>query len=127
MGGVTGRTATPILYAHAFLEAGATLEIPIPAGYSGMVYGMGGVTLVGDSKAAGEQRHVQDNEMAVLSESGDTLILSAGPQAPAEALVLAGAPLRESMVRYGPFVMNSEEEIEAALRDFRSGRFGQLH
>ena len=60
----------------------------------------------------------------VLSQQGETLHLSA--TADARVLLLAGEPLGEPIVGYGPFVMNSKTQIAEAVRDFNSGRFGQI-
>ncbi|MBE1188429.1 quercetin 2,3-dioxygenase, partial [Escherichia coli] len=61
---------------------------------------------------------IATNRLARLSEEGE---LSLRSEAGARVLVLAGKPLREPIVQYGPFVMNSREEIEQALRDYRDG------
>ena len=60
-------------------------------------------------------------DLAVLSE-GDSLTLGTGANA-ARLLVVAGRPLNESVARYGPFVMNTPEQIHEAIADFRAGRF----
>lgn len=70
---------------------------------------------------AGEQRSaIATGQLARLG-SGNQLALEAGSEG-SRLLVIAGKPLREPIVQYGPFVMNSREEIEQAMRDFRSGR-----
>ena len=61
---------------------------------------------------------IATNRLARLSEEGE---LSLRSEAGARVLVLAGKPLHEPIVQYGPFVMNSREEIEQALRDYRDG------
>ena len=60
-------------------------------------------------------------ELAVLSE-GDSLVVG-GNEAPARVLLVAGRPLAEPVARYGPFVMNTTEQIHEAIADFRAGRF----
>jgi hypothetical protein len=63
-------------------------------------------------------------QLAVLGP-GDTVRLRAGTE-PGRLLLLAGVPLREPVARYGPFVMNTEQEIVTAVRDFQSGRMGEI-
>ncbi|PLK95386.1 quercetin 2,3-dioxygenase, partial [Klebsiella pneumoniae] len=66
----------------------------------------------------------QDGQLAVLSQAGDAVHLEA--TAPAKVLLMAGEPLQEPIVGYGPFVMNNKTQIAEAVRDFNSGRFGQI-
>ncbi len=73
----------------------------------------------------GESNLLKQRQMGVYS-SGDKLRLEAGPSG-AKMLVLSGRPLDEPIVQYGPFVMNSSEEIEQALRDFQSNQFVSDH
>ena len=69
---------------------------------------------------------MQDGQAALLGDDGETVLLRvpAGTGVPLEALVLGGVPLREPVARYGPFVMNTEGEIQQAIEDYRSGRLG---
>ena len=65
--------------------------------------------------------------VAFASDGEDVLLaVSAQASAPLNVLLIAGVPLKEPVVRYGPFVMNTEEEIYQAIRDFNSGRFGEI-
>ena len=112
-------TITPITYLDVRLDDGAQVDLDIPAAQSAFVYVFGGAL------SAGEQaRAVADGDMALLT-AGDTLTLRA-TAAGTRALVLAGEPLREPVARYGPFVMNTREEIHQAFADYQSGRFGQI-
>ena len=79
---------------------------------------MEGTITVNGTAQAGEA------QLVVLSQQGDTLHLDASLDA--KVLLMAGEPLNEPIVGYGPFVMNSKTEIAEAIRDFNSGRFGQI-
>ena len=68
------------------------------------------------------QPEIRDGQLAVLGE-GDAIRLRGGK---GRLLLLAGEPLRERVAHYGPFVMNSDEEILQAVRDFQSGRMGEI-
>jgi quercetin 2,3-dioxygenase len=116
--GVTGPAQTPaeIAYAHLELEAGATFEQAIPAGWTAAV-----VPLHGSVRIKGTE--VPTDTVARLGE-GENLVLEA--TAPASLMLLAGEPIRETIAHYGPFVMNTPEEIEQAIRDYQAGRMGHL-
>ncbi len=115
-GPVHGIDAEP-RYFDVELPAGSSLSLPLPDTHTAFVYCYdGGVTIGGDRPTPLERRR-----LAVLG-AGDTLTLAA-PGAAARALVVAGRPFAEPVARYGPFVMNTREEIMAAIDDLRSGRF----
>jgi quercetin 2,3-dioxygenase len=115
-------TQTPILYQDWTLSPGATVEQPIPLDHEAFVYVFGGEALVGD-----DQRRVRDGEAALLGP-GDRVRLAASAEAagPARLLLLGGVPLREPVARYGPFVMNTPEEIQRAFTDYQAGRMGRI-
>jgi redox-sensitive bicupin YhaK (pirin superfamily) len=112
-------THTPIVYQDWQLDAGADVSVTVPADHNALVYVFGGAALVGEKGT-----EVKDGQMAFLG-AGDAVRLRAGDGG-ARLLLLAGVPLRERVVRYGPFVMNREEEILQAVQDFRSGRMGEI-
>ena len=95
--------------------AGGATTLPVPAAESALVY-------VIDGALAGEQP-VQVGQTAIFG-AGDALALHAGP-AGARLLVLAGRPLGEPIAHYGPFVMNTEDEIRQAIADYRAGTLAQ--
>jgi quercetin 2,3-dioxygenase len=70
---------------------------------------------------------VADGQLAVLA-AGDSVRLRAaeGANQPARLLLLAGVPLNEPVARYGPFVMNTPQEIQQAFRDYQSGKMGEI-
>lgn len=105
--------ATQPLYFDVALGPDAALELETPAGHAVLVYVFEGGAHLGEATLARGQ-------LAVLG-AGTALGLAAGP-AGLRALVLAGRPLREPVVHYGPFVMNTVAEIHEAIRDFQSGR-----
>jgi redox-sensitive bicupin YhaK (pirin superfamily) len=115
-------TRTPILYLHFTLAPGARARQPLPPDWNAFAYVFSGRGLVGR-----EERPVIDGQGAILATDGELISLAApaGAHAPLELLLVAGLPLREPVVRYGPFVMNSEEEILQAVEDFRAGRLGR--
>ncbi len=117
-GGFTGPAITParIAYAHLELEAGARFEQGVPAGWTAAVVPLRGTVTVGGTA-------VPADTVALLGE-GDAVALSAAE--PASLMVLAGEPIREPIAHYGPFVMNTPEEIQRAFEDYQAGRMGSL-
>jgi redox-sensitive bicupin YhaK (pirin superfamily) len=112
-------TQTPIVYQDWTLDPGADVSVALGPDQQAMVYVFEGAVRVGD-----EGREVRDGQLAVLG-AGDSVRLRAA-QGSGRLLLLAGVPLREPVARYGPFVMNSEQEIIAAVRDFQSGKMGEI-
>ena len=120
-----GSTHTPISLVHVTLSPGARLELPWPAEYNALAY-----TLSGAGAAGPEERPVRDGQLAVLG-AGDTVTLRANPtqesrHAGLDVLLLGGRPIGEPVAAYGPFVMNTEDEIRQAFDDFRAGRMGSI-
>ncbi len=111
-GPVHGLSTDP-LFCDITLEADTGCEIPVPETHNGFLY-----VFEGGLEVAG--REVPTHSAAILAE-GDRLIARAGTEG-ARFLLLAGKPIHEPVVQYGPFVMNTKEEIEQALSDYRAGR-----
>jgi hypothetical protein len=113
-------THTPIVYQHWTLDPGGRSTQPLPADYNGLVYVFGGRLTVGGTEVA-------DGQVAFLG-AGDRVELAVPDDADgaADLLLLAGVPLGEPVVRWGPFVMNSSQQIQAALDDFHAGRMGAI-
>lgn len=115
-GPITGKSTEP-LYVDLQLVAGERCELPVPAHLNALLY-----VYEGELELQGREQ-VASLTAGHLGRLGDgnTISIQAGPEG-SRVLLIAGKPLREPIVQYGPFVMNSREEIEQALRDFRSGQ-----
>ncbi|PLZ03013.1 pirin family protein [Burkholderia sp. WAC0059] len=116
----TIETRTPILYQHFTLAPGARIEHPVPHGYRIFAYGLSGTGRYGP-----EGESVAAQQMVVFAADGDTVTLAAGDE-PLDVLLIGGVPLNEPVVRYGPFVMNTEQEIRQAVLDYQTGRMGAI-
>lgn len=113
-------THTPILYQHFTLQPGAKVVHPVPRDYRVFAYSLSGKGFYGE-----DGREVDARQMIVFSDDGDTVTFAAGTE-PLDVLLLGGVPLKEPVVRYGPFVMNTEAEIRQAVLDYQSGKMGQI-
>ncbi len=115
-------TRVPIQMLHFTMQPGGSVIQSVPAEQNGLVYVFKGVARIGS-----ERREVREGQAALL-ESGDAveLAVDADAREPAELLLLSGKPLNEPVARYGPFVMNTREQIEEAFRDYQNGRFGVI-
>ena len=111
-GPINGLSTEP-LYADVALDAGASITLPVKAGLNAFLYVFEGAVL-----AAGTQ--VPIGGVAIL-DNGDELSLSGGPNG-GRVLLVAGRAIGEPVAQYGPFVMNTREELETAVNDYRAGR-----
>ena len=114
-GPIQGQSTDP-LYLDVELPAGARFVQPIPAGHSAFLYTFEGSVTVGPAGAA---LMLETHRVGVFSD-GDEVEVKGGA-AGGRFILLAGRPLREPVVQYGPFVMNTREEIEQAIRDYQNG------
>jgi redox-sensitive bicupin YhaK (pirin superfamily) len=112
-------THIPIVYQDWSLDEGADVTVTLPRDHQALVYVFQGAVRVGEAG-----RDIDDGQLARLGE-GDAVRLR-GVSGGGRLLLLAGVPLNEPVARYGPFVMNSEDELRAAFADFRSGRMGEI-
>jgi redox-sensitive bicupin YhaK (pirin superfamily) len=110
--------ATDPLYLDIALEAGRSWRYLLPEGHNAFAYVFEGAVTVGEGD---DVRPLETQEMAVLG-GGNELHLRAGSQ-PARLILVAGRPLREPVMRHGPFVMNTRQELMQAFVDFQEGRF----
>jgi len=116
------KTRTPIMYLHYSLQKGGQVVQSIPENHNAYVYVFSGKIQWGT-----DQRKIQQGQMAVLGP-GREIRFKAGMEnsKPTEILVLSGVPLGEPVARYGPFVMNTREEIDQAIADYQNGRMGSI-
>ncbi len=116
-------TRTPIAFLHVKLRPGGKLLQPLPRSYSAFAYVFGGQVRCAPGRTA-----ALDGHCVVFRQDGDAVELSVADDAPSggELLLIAGEPLNEPLARYGPFVMNSREEIVQAFEDYRAGRLGRI-
>jgi quercetin 2,3-dioxygenase len=120
-----GITYTPISLVHATVSPGARLVLPWPAAFNALVYVLGGRGTVGP-----DDRPVHAGQLAVHG-AGDAIVVSADRDQESrspdlDVLVLGGRPIGEPVAAYGPFVMNTKDELAQAFEDFHAGRLGTI-
>jgi quercetin 2,3-dioxygenase len=111
-------TRTPITYLHAVLAANGSVSLPVPDGHNSFVF-----AIHGEGEVAGER--VETSQLALLEQKGGQVEVKATGKG-LSAILVTGKPLGEPVARYGPFVMNTQEEIIEAMRDFQAGRMGEI-
>ncbi len=120
LGGVAGAVtdvATEPVYYDLHLDAQASIAVPLPPAHNAFVYVYQGRVRVGPAEAA---EAVDRGELALLGQ-GDSVELAADGE-PGRLILVAGRPLGEPIARYGPFVMNTDDELRQAFMDYQSGR-----
>ena len=117
-----GVTHTPMTMAHVTVSPGARVVLPWPRRYNALAY-----VLAGQGTVGSRGRPFGAGQLAVYGP-GDVLELAATPARPGgfEVLVLGGRPIGEPVAAYGPFVMNSRDELVQAFEDYRSGKLGSI-
>ncbi|MBD2099780.1 pirin family protein [Leptolyngbya sp. FACHB-261] len=117
-------TQTPILYLHFTLQPGATVVQPVPETYNTFAY-----VLDGEGVFGGSEEQAGDGQMVLFAQDGEAVKITnpATATTPLDVLLIGGVPLNEPVVRYGPFVMNTEAEILQAIEDYRNGRMGRIN
>ena len=114
-GAMTREISEPF-YLDIELPAGASFATAIPTSHNAFLYVYRGKLRVGD-------RTVSEGRMAILGNAPDADGVALAADEPARVILVAGKPLHEPIVQYGPFVMNRQEEIYQAISDFREGHF----
>jgi redox-sensitive bicupin YhaK (pirin superfamily) len=115
--GAMQRPHTEPLYLDVQLEGGQQLELPIPARHNAFLYVFEGALRIGE-----DGRSAPAGRMAILSNSADAAGVSLQAQGNSRFLLIAGKPLNEPIAQWGPFVMNTREQVEQAIQDFRDGK-----
>ncbi len=116
--GPVGGIATDPTYLDIALAQSATFSHRLPKDYNAFAYVFEGAARMGNAGIG--VKEVETSQLAVLSQ-GEVFTVTADEQ-PARLILVAGKPLREPVVKYGPFVMNTAEEIHQAIADFQAGR-----
>jgi redox-sensitive bicupin YhaK (pirin superfamily) len=120
-----GVTYSPISVVHATIQPGAEVDVPWRPDFNALVY-----VLSGDGHVGAERRPIHTGQLAVLG-AGDAIRIGAqrtqgSHTAALEVYVMGGLPIGEPVAWYGPFVMNTHEELARAFDDYRAGRLGQI-
>jgi redox-sensitive bicupin YhaK (pirin superfamily) len=120
-----GSTHTPITLVHATVAPGAQVRIPWRADFNALGYVLAGAGTVGS-----EHRPIRTGQLAVFG-FGESITFAAdakmdGPSPSLDILLLGGEPIREPVAAYGPFVMNTREELAQAFEDYQKGRLGSI-
>ena len=115
-------TRFPVSYIHFNLQPGGAISQPVASGENAFVYVVSGQGRFGTTKLAGA------DDLVVFAEDGDHVAIEnpAGNRAELSVLFLAGKPLREPVAWYGPFVMNTRNELVQAYEDYNAGRMGRI-
>jgi redox-sensitive bicupin YhaK (pirin superfamily) len=120
-----GVTHTPMAMTHITVNPGERVVLPWSRDHNALVY-----TLSGRGTVGAESRPISSGQLAVFA-AGDVLTISADATQESrstalDVLVLGGRPIREEIAWYGPFVMNTQDELRQAFEDFRAGRMGAI-
>jgi redox-sensitive bicupin YhaK (pirin superfamily) len=120
-----GSTHTPIALVHATLSPGASLTLPWRPDFNALVY-----ALAGQGSVGADRRPFGSGQLAVFG-TGDTITVAASASQESrspnlDVLILGGQPIREPVVAYGPFVMNTKAEVMTAFEDYQAGRLGTI-
>lgn len=110
---------TPILALRIEANEGGDLQIPIPDNYNALVY-----VLDGELSINGGEQVLGGRDLAEFAHDGQGITIHSNK--PTRAILLSGEPINEQVVSYGPFVMNSQQEIMQAMQDYQEGKMGTL-
>jgi len=116
-------TRTPIMYLHYSIKPGGVVTQRVPSDFNTFAYVVDGRGLFGAEREAGE-----DGQMVLFAHDGDEVRIENPSDATStlEVLLIGGVPLNEPVARYGPFVMNTKQEIFQAIEDYQNGKMGEI-
>jgi quercetin 2,3-dioxygenase len=116
-------TITPIMYMHFKLESGSSIVQPIPKEYNVFAYIIKGKGIV---ERKNNNKIIERGNLVIFDKYGKEVYIKAveDSKIPLELLLIGGIPIREPIARYGPFVMNTQQEIYQAIEDYRNGQLG---
>jgi quercetin 2,3-dioxygenase len=124
-------TQTPIFYLHFTLQPGAKLIQPIPKKYNTFAYVINGEVVFGTSE---NQKIAKTGQMVVFDKDGEEVAITINAatntnnnESSVDMLLIGGIPLNKPVARFGPFVMNTKEEVLQAVEDYRNGKMGEIN
>lgn len=128
------QTRTPIFYLHFTLQPGAKVVQPVPKEYNAFAYVINGKAIFGTTE---KQKIAKTGQMIIFDNDGEEIVVSAPAahdtasttttnKSALDMLLIGGVPLNEPVARYGPFVMNTKEEVYQAIEDYRNGMMGTI-
>ncbi len=125
-----GKSQTPMAVAHITIAPGASVSIPWDPMFNALAYTLAGSGTVGEEGQGGKTAPISTGSLAVFG-AGDRIVITADQVQDSrhnalEIFLLGGRPIRETVVAYGPFVMNDKAGVIQAMEDFQYGRFGQI-
>ena len=118
-------TRIPIIYVHFTLQSGARTVLSVPKEYNTFAYVVGGQGQFGPNN---NQKVVHRGQMVIFENNGDQIEVKASKntKSPFNMLLIGGTPINEPIARYGPFVMNTKEEVYQAIQDYKDGLMGSI-
>jgi redox-sensitive bicupin YhaK (pirin superfamily) len=116
-------TRTPIMYLHFTIQPNAKIVQTVPQNYNAFAYVINGEGLFGD-----RQTSAHKEQIVLFEQDGNKITIKASNESssPLDVLLIAGVPLGEPVARYGPFVMNTQDEIAQAVQDYNTGKMGRI-
>jgi len=117
-------TRTPVEYIHYYLQPGAAVQHRIPKGFNSFLYTLTGKIAVGDGEAADKKPIDAHHTVTLTNEASADGVTIRALDGPADFVLLAGEPIDEPTVQYGPFVLNSRQQVMEAIRDYQEGKNG---
>ncbi len=125
-----GKSQTPMAVAHITIAPGASVSIPWDPMFNALAYTLAGSGTVGEEGQGSKTAPISTGSLAVFG-AGDRIVITADQVQDSrhnalEIFLLGGRPIRETVVAYGPFVMNDKAGVIQAMEDFQYGRFGQI-